>query len=480
MKVLLDTNVLIPLESSPNELDPNLAEIVKLSSEQQVQLVIHPMQFEDVNNDKDEPRRKRLSSHLEKYTQIENPPEWTKADSEKLRINESKSNDVIDNNLLNSVYRNAVSFLITEDKGIHKKAKIFGVQERVFYIATFLEYLKSNSKEETQPPLGIEECHVHQLKIEDGFFGTLRKAYEEFEEWFAKIAREGRRAWRVVVDDRLMALVIWKEENNPQITSDTRLDGKVLKLCTFKVSPDYRGRKIGERLLHTAFNYAVDNEYDYVYLTAVEEEQNMLISMCDDFGFSLSGKDIKTNDDVYVKQMKEPAEVDSVDNLEYAIRYYPHYRKNKVDKWIIPIRPEFHKMLFPDKQQLTLFDNMPEMLSSYSNTIKKAYISNAPITQIEPGDLAYFYRSGDEQSVRVVGIVEKAFHSEDASIIWQEIAKRTVYTYEQVEDIAKKNTLVILFRLLEYLEKPKSLKALVGNGNINAAPQTIQQMKGDI
>jgi len=52
MNILLDTNIIIPLEDTSRILDSSFAELRKLSAEQQHCLYIHPIQFEDIKRDK--------------------------------------------------------------------------------------------------------------------------------------------------------------------------------------------------------------------------------------------------------------------------------------------------------------------------------------------------------------------------------------------------------------------------------------------
>lgn len=72
MNILLDTNIIIPLEDTSKILDSSFAELRKLSVEQSHCLYIHPMQFEDINRDKNQERRKIVLSRLKQYSQIEN------------------------------------------------------------------------------------------------------------------------------------------------------------------------------------------------------------------------------------------------------------------------------------------------------------------------------------------------------------------------------------------------------------------------
>lgn len=72
MNILLDTNIVIPLEDTSKILDSSFAELRKLSAEQHHCLYIHPMQFEDINRDKNQERRKIVLSRLKQYSQIVN------------------------------------------------------------------------------------------------------------------------------------------------------------------------------------------------------------------------------------------------------------------------------------------------------------------------------------------------------------------------------------------------------------------------
>ena len=58
----------------------------------------------------------------------------------------------------------------------------------------------------------------------------------------------------------------------------------MLKLCTFKVHPKFRGEKLGELLLKQAIWFAQRNGYDVVYLTAFPD-QGTLIRVIEFYGF---------------------------------------------------------------------------------------------------------------------------------------------------------------------------------------------------
>lgn len=86
MNILLDTNIIIPLEDTSKTLDSSFAELRKLSAEQHHCLYVHPMQFEDINRDKNQERRKIVLSRLKQYSQIENLPILTNQEDNELGL----------------------------------------------------------------------------------------------------------------------------------------------------------------------------------------------------------------------------------------------------------------------------------------------------------------------------------------------------------------------------------------------------------
>ena len=64
MNILLDTNILIPLEDTRRILESSFAEMRKLSAEQQHCLYIHPMQIQDIKRDRNEMRKSIVISRF--------------------------------------------------------------------------------------------------------------------------------------------------------------------------------------------------------------------------------------------------------------------------------------------------------------------------------------------------------------------------------------------------------------------------------
>lgn len=452
MNILIDTNILIPLEDTARLLDPSLAQMCRLADANSHVLYIHPSQREDINRDRDEGRKRIVLSRIKQYQTIPAPPQLSDAELQEYGWKQEKDNDRIDNLLLHALCRGAAHFLVTNDKGIHRKARQAQVQEQVHYLEQFLAFLESEVGEQAPPPYGIQERYLHEFSVQQPFFDSLREGYDGFNEWYLGAAQSQRKAWCISDNDTVKAICIHKTEDTPCIVDGgPHLDGDALKLCTFKIGHVARGRKLGERLLFTAFKYSMEQHIPYVYLHTFGKEQEMLVSLCEDFGFQFAGK-YKGRDDVYLKKMHPPETLTAeIKPLDYAIDYYPHYiDEREVEKYIVPIRPHYHNDLFADISDNArgLFADDPRMYGPQANTIKKAYLSHSNNKNVIPGSLLLFFRSHDRRSVECIGIVEQAYRGSDIDKVLPLVSKRTVFSREDIEKLLQKETLIILFRLL--------------------------------
>ena len=189
MNILLDTNIIIPLEDTSRILDSSFAELRKLSAEQSHCLYIHPMQLEDINRDKNQERRKIVLSRLKQYSKIENPPILSDQECHELGLSQSNDNDKVDNNVLFALYRGAAHLLVTNDEGIHRKASKIGLQDKVYRLEQFLLLLRRY----TTIPFsfdytGVKERFLYEIDKNQPFFESLRQSYDGFDRWFQKCA----------------------------------------------------------------------------------------------------------------------------------------------------------------------------------------------------------------------------------------------------------------------------------------------------
>ena len=170
-----------------------------------------------------------------------------------------------------------------------------------------------------------------------------------------------------------------------------------------------------------------------------------------------------------------PDGTEPVDPLAYHLRYGPHAVDTTAAKlYVVPIQPGYHEMLFPEAegQGRLRFDTGQHPCG---NAIRKAYLCNSATRQIQPGDMLLFYRSEDDQAVKVIGVVERWTASADPNEIARFVGKRTVYTFPDIRGLCRdgRETLAILFRQVDILKEPIALNTLLELGVLNGHPQQI-------
>lgn len=474
MRILIDTNLFIPLEQPAPELDAGLASLVRLAGEHGHQIILHPASVEDIHRDDNADRKAINLAKVAKYPQLESPPVPTSEELASLGLTDSNDNNRVDNRILFAIYRDAANLLVTEDVKIHRKAGRLGLSARVHYTQQAVEaLLRLHGRVPVALP-NIEEVPLHSIDLDATFFDSLRQSYD-FNNWFKESARKGRKAWiHRAAGGNLGAICIYKEEQDEVVTKDgKKLLGRVLKLCTFKVGETVRGRKVGELLLKAAFRYATTNKMQHIYLT-MRAEQTYLQSLCEDFGFQHYGQ--FGQDEVYVKSHPQtPPTGIGGDALDYHIRFFPNFRAAGVKKFLVPIRPGYHEVLFSDhpanQAQLSLF--------TAGNAIKLAYLCHSPLREIKPGDILLFYRSEDTKGITSVGVVEFAANLKDLDKILQLVSKRTVYPLSEIEKMSKKPTKVLLFRLATHLGVPISRDEMAVGGKIRGNIQSIRRVSNE-
>lgn len=482
MNILIDTNILIPLEDTGRKLDSKFAQLRRLVDELGHRLYIHPAQFDDIERDRNAERRGIMLSRAQQYLLIPQPPALSEEERSKNGWAQTNDNGRVDNLLLHALHRGAVHLLISEDAGIRTKATQVAIHERVYRLEQALDALaQATQPKQFDVPFGIRQRFLHEFDVRGPFFDSLRKGYEGFNKWYLNGAREQRQCWCLADEScsQIFAMCIFKAEESPCVTDDQHvLPGKTLKLCTLKVSELVQGRKVGERLLHTAFKYAVEHMFEWLYIHSNFKHHGHLKDLCEAYGFSKVGE--YNGDEVHAKPMRPGLLDDPPSAIDYAIQNYPYYRNDgTISRFLIPIQPKFHETLFPDVSDWStgLFRADNSALVSQSNTIKKAYICHSPINTIKPGDLVLFYRSRDRRSVEVFGVVETAVRSSDIGEVMALVAKRTVYGQNELTELVGSGALVILFRMIKYI--PAISADDLTKIGIKGAIQTIRTISQD-
>ena len=485
MRILLDTNILI-LRENNHTIPENLAQMMQLiNGLENSSICVHNLSIKEIQKDKNVERQKINLSKINSYAPLTDYPDYTNDSEFIAQIPEPKTeNDIIDNQLLYCAYKNVIDILITEDAGILNKAEQLNI-EQVLNINGAIAYFKTLYTNTDINLLPIfKKVKGYDIDLNDPIFESLKADYHEFDNWWKK------KVWRRELfiferECKINAILIPKIEQNEIIDCTPELKReKILKICTFKVSDDSRGLKLGERLLKMAFDFAIINNVFEIYLTHYKQDSDYLIPLLQNFGFSKYGEN-KDGEEIYLKKIIPDNSVNINDKEDVAKinkTFYPaFYDGSIIKKHIIPITPTFHDRLFPDtyidERQLSLFE--PNSRSE-GNSIKKAYICNSSSHKINVGDIVLFYRSQDIQAITTIGTVESIYYDlRDAEQIAKLIAKRTVFSIEEIKEKCNSNVTVILFNQNFNLKHNYKYTDLSNKGIVNGYIQGITEISDE-
>jgi GNAT superfamily N-acetyltransferase len=486
LKLLIDTNVFILLED-PKTVDPALAEIVRKCGEHGVGIFVHDAALLDISRDKNRGRRDVSLSKLRKFQALTAPKAPGRAALEALFGPIRKANDEVDVALLYAVHLDLVDLLITEDQGIHDRVRLTSLAGRVLSVVDALVWLRR-----TFDPIPVafplvDDRKAHEVDRDDDIFDSLRDGYPDFDAWWAKCVKEHRHCWTVTVEGVLAGLIVRKDETRK--SADVKLPGvKVLKLCTFKVRPEFRGEKLGELLLKQALWYAQRNGYDLTYVTTYPN-QGTLIGLLEYYGFVHTAS--RADGEMIFEKPLSRARLVPPGNAEdlftTARKNYPRFVTDLPAKiFCVPIRGDYHQRLFPElafAAPLPLFPHERPLLSTRGerapgNTIRKVYLCRAKTTVIAPGDVLLFYQSKMEvleasQAITSIGVVERVSHTTDLDELIRLTAKRSVFSEGELRMMVEGRSTpvrIIDFLLVGHIDPVVPLATLNAEGVFKGRP----------
>lgn len=480
LSMLIDTNVLIPLEptrpADVSDATPATFELHRLAMSVGAALSVHPVQLRDLEKDGDSERRLLRLQLATKYPEVPSAPLPT---AELLRDVGSPalgSNDWVDAHLLAALKCHAVSFLVTHDLRLLRKARRLSVEERVISADEACALLRSRTITIPAPGPSIRFDHCHNLDLHDEIFEGFRLDYPEFDVWFennclAAYAGKSRPAIVATLPGKtgLAGLAILKTD------AETDLPGspvKTIKICSLKVASDALGLKLGELILSAVFRFAWQNSFCRLFVEVFPQHKE-LICLLDLLGFEDAGFRTERDELMLVKRLAPDHGEESTDRLAFHRKFGPYLISwENAQAFLVPIRPEFHARLFPE---LEAQQGLWEGQESCGNTLLKAYICTASTGQLSPGDVIAFYRSRDTKAITTLGVVEDTLRSTS----WQEVrefaAKRTVFSEGDLRHMCSgpRGALAILFRHAPVVRKPL---ALVGPSPDPAKPRAVQSI----
>jgi hypothetical protein len=242
----------------------------------------------------------------------------------------------------------------------------------------------------------------------------------------------------------------------------------------FKISDTHAGFSYGELLLRDLLHYTEQNGFGFLFVEVFPKHER-LIAFLNEFGFY----DLKINTPRgelrLGKKLNFTADdVAKLSPLDFNKTFGPSAMKwSDVSAFIVPIKPKYHDVLFPEATSQTEF--FPGQRAC-GNALRKAYLCNSGSREITPGSVLAFYRSEDVKAVTVLAVAEDTLVSNRADEIARFVGKRTVYPMREIERLCEKDVLAILFRQAQVLTSPLLLDNLLRMKIIAAAPQSITKL----
>lgn len=479
--LLIDTNILIPLED-PSEVPPQYAEVVAQANRHGIRLFVHEASRRDIERDRN-PERKRVTlSKLSKFEELKDTHKPSMATLEAKYGPIKSANDEVDVELLNAVEIGAVNFLVSEDLGVHARAKNSGIAHLVLTVGDAVEWMHSTfGKVPVELPF-VKDCKAHQVDFNLPIFKSLHSDYPDFAGWAKKCRADQRDCWVIESEEDYAAFAMVKEERPPPDADVDLGVEKYLKICVLKVSEHHAGFRLGELLLKKALRYAVKNGFEAVYLTAYPKH-TALVQLLKSVGFMQRG--VKGEELILAKTLVElPTQAEPLERQRYR---YPRFEDDdSIQKYVLPINAVYHSRLFPEASQRKRPDLFEESKldshASSGNTIRKVYVSRAIVKDTRPGDILLFYITKNSelrhsQSITYAGVVECVYSAVDLQALLRLTAKRTAYQRNELERMIQRGAVeVVEFLAIGRFEPALSLSVAVHLGILSGAPQAMQRL----
>ncbi len=480
---LIDTNVIIGLEDN-HTVQPAFSSLLSVSAKYKVDILVHEAARDDIARDKDKNRQQISLSKLDKFQTLRKVRGLSENDLSLEFGVLSKPNDLVDATLLHAIKIGVADFLVTEDRGLHDRARRHSAElaGRVLFVADAVQLLRTTYEPVETSIRYVEEVPAHTIPLNDDIFDSLREGYPDFDIWWREKCVKGRRSCWVVYDGGLAGLVVRKDETaaNTDATTKSR---KILKICTFKVRPEKRGLKLGELLLKKIFWFAQKNKYDLVYITTYED-QVALIDLLEYYGFRRTSTRLD-GELIYEKEFSTArltlAQGENIFDSD-RINYPRFISDGSIRAFGVPIKEAYHDTLYPDLKDISQPD-LFEVIGIGAgprrpgNTIRKVYLCRSPSNLGPAGSLLFFYKGKAKgypsQSLTAVGVFEGLSIARSTKDLMHMTGGRSVYSENELIQwgaSGEKPVKVINYLLTGYIEPAVSLKELSSIGIFSGHP----------
>ena len=452
VRVLLDTNIVIHRE---NKIVSNysIGHLFRWIDRLKYTKVIHPDTISEIKKYRDPQIQEAFSVKLDAYEVLKIFHEPDDDFLNKIGQPEKDGNDHIDNRLLYELYLGHVDMFITEDRKLRNKAINLGLADRVFSINAFITKATGENPDLIEyKALAVKKTYFGEIDDNDSFFDTFRSVYKGFNQWFSHKYNEEAYICRSDNETILGFLYLKTEdvdENYADIVPPFEPKRR-LKVGTFKV--ESTGFRLGERFIKIIFDNAIKRNVDEIYVTLFTDRSELvaLKELLSRWGFLPYGRKSTTGEEVLVKTLHV------MDEGATPKFNYPNFLYS-VNKFIMPIYPQYHTTLLPDSKLNT--ENQIDFLGPepHRYALQKVYVSWAPTNGAKPGDLILFYRIGEKGSykkytsvVTTLAIVDEIIDtiSSEEELLSQ-CQNRSVFTTDELKSFWAQNRVNI--KILKFI-----------------------------
>ena len=271
MRILIDTNIIIHREAN-RIVNEDIGLLFNWLDRLRYDKCVHPLSIEEISTHQDEQVVNTMKAKIANYNLLktESPDDHL---IQQIRSEDTTINDSIDTSIVKEVYNNRVDYLITEDRGIHRKAQLLGCPEKIFKIDDFLEKCTAENPElKDYQVLAVKKEYFGNVNLNDEFFDSFKEDYREFTDWFNRKA--DNISYVCETDGSVKAFLYLKREGTQENYDDITPvfpRKKRLKIGTLKVTST--GLKLGERFLKIIFDNALQYDVDEIYVTIFKKKR---------------------------------------------------------------------------------------------------------------------------------------------------------------------------------------------------------------
>lgn len=489
-KILLDTNIIIHRETK-HPAEREIGRLYWWMDKLHYEKCISEVTRTEILKMQDQQNREGFLIKMEGYTCLQTTAPLKNEVKSIFENFDKTDNDKRDTILVNELFSGRVDLLITEDRGIHRKAEKLKIEDKVFTIDQFLEKVTTENPDllDYKVPI-LEKEYFGNIDLEDEFFDSFKEDYKGYEKWFNSKANDIVYVARS--SEKIAALLYVKNETESEPYADIEPIFKPkrrLKIGAMKVQ--LSGFKLGERLLKAVFDNALHFKVQEIYVTIFpkRDDQLRLIKLLEDYGFYKYGtkKSSSGVEEVYVRDFSGSV------SLRTPKSTYP-FMSERARKFMVSIYPEYHTSLFPDSILKTESPKDFVEQEPFRNAISKVYISRSIERNLNSGDIIIFYRTSGgpgayyRSVVTTLGIVENV-HSNilDFDQFSNLCRKRSVFSEQDLKqqwDYNPVNRPFIVNFLYAYsFPKRLNLKTLIDLGvikDIQSAPRGFTEISNDL